>query len=99
MTTRQAGQASYSILARLINATLSPDPPVTRQRVYEWAEGVKRDGTRRCTPNKRGDPFPEPVRVVPPEVLRRGQPSRFWDVAEVLNWAAGGLPEQHPVAA
>lgn len=77
----QPGEASYATLAHVINATLAPEVPVTRQQVYAWHT--------RKTVNEQGTPFPEPVRIIPEEDRKQGQPSVFFSTREVLTWLRG----------
>jgi hypothetical protein len=78
----EPGEASYATLAHVINAACSPDPPIGRQQVYEWAE--------RGTLNARGQEFPQPVRSIPEGERRRGQPSFFYSTQAVLEWYEDG---------
>lgn len=83
--TARPGEASYAVLAHVLNAAYSPKAPVTRNRVYEWAKHSRL--------NKAGQPFPQPSREVPEGERRHGQPSRFWNAADVVRWYAGGVAE------
>lgn len=83
-----AGEASYSVLARVISALYGMQ--IGKEQVYEWAD--------RETVNARGEPFPQPTRVVPDTERRHGQPSRFWDVKQVIDWVAGGVPPRRSAA-
>lgn len=79
------GEASYATLAHVINATLAPEEPVTRQQVYAWHT--------RKTVNASGTPFPEPVRTVPEAERKQGQPSVFFSTREVIRWLEEGMTE------
>jgi len=76
------GEAGYATLARLLTAFYAVNPPLDSRQVHQWF--------RRETKNKDGKPFPRPVREI--ENPRRGQPRYMFNVPEVLNWYAPGVP-------
>lgn len=81
------GEASYATLAHVINATCAPDPPVGRQQVYAWHTRIPR------IMNMAGAEFPQPVRTIPDNDRRQGQPSVFFSTSEVLHWYGCGVAE------
>jgi hypothetical protein len=79
------GEASYSVLARVLSAVFPDRPRVTNQVIRNWAS--------RGTLNKDGQPFPDPHRVN--DAPGRGQGQRFWLTADVIEWARPGVPDLH----
>lgn len=73
-------EAGYSGTARELSRRTGLD--IKRQNIEEW--------NRRRVRNRAGRPFPEPVREDPDPRPRR--PRLYFDVAEVEEWARGGIP-------
>ena len=82
-SSQQAGEASYAVVARVLNAMFSPDAPVSSSQVHAWF--------KRETKNKDGVPFPRPAREVPEP--KRGQPHFLFSVAAVADWYRAGVPD------
>lgn len=80
MTPNEPGEASYAVLARVLNAMFGWE--LDNRHVANWAD--------RRTRNKDGVPFPDPVREVP--APRRGQPHWLFSVQAVIEWARAGVP-------
>ena len=80
----QRGEASYATLARVLTALFDGRPPVARQNVRSWH--------LRGTVNKDGKKFPAPVREAGNP--RHGQARYLFSTAEVIKWAAPGVPER-----
>jgi hypothetical protein len=78
----KGGEASYAVLARVLSAMYSPGRQIDRRQVATWHQ--------RHTVNKKGEPFPEPVRVN--QDAKRGQPKNLFDVPAVVAWYSAGIP-------
>jgi len=81
------GEAGYAVMARLVTAFYAISPPIDSRQVHQWF--------RRGTKNKDGVPFPRPTREEAHP--RRGQTRYFFNVPEVLNWYAAGVPDKYGV--
>jgi hypothetical protein len=83
MKPASGGEAGYAVLARVLSAFYAIDPPLDARQVYAWAE--------RRTENKKGVPWPDPVREI--EHPKRGQPRYLFSVRAALEWYAAGVPD------
>lgn len=77
----ESGYGSYADIAAYLTREFGLDPPVSRQRVYNWA--------RRKMQNKAGIRFPQPITELdePPT-----QPRKLFRLSQVSAWYRAGLP-------
>lgn len=78
----ESGYGSYADVAAYLTEHFGIEPPVSRQRVYNWA--------RRKMQNKLGRPFPQPITELENEP--RTQPRKLYRFTDVAAWYRPGLP-------
>lgn len=75
----------YSVVAGVLNQRFTPQPPVSRSRVYHWYI--------RGTKNHAGQPPPQPVEERPD--APRTQARHVFDTEHWVVWFAAGIPGPH----
>lgn len=78
----ESGYGSYADVAAYLTERFSIEPPVSRQRVYNWAS--------RQMKNKLGVAFPQPITEL--EDAPRTQPRKLYRFTDVAAWYRPGLP-------
>jgi hypothetical protein len=77
----ESGYGSYADVAAYLTEHFGIDPPVSRQRVYNWASRKMR--------NKAGVVFPRPITELDEP---RTQPRKLYRFTDVAAWYRQGLP-------
>lgn len=78
----ESGYGSYADVAAYLTRRFEIDPPVSRQRVYNWA--------KRETRNKLDRPFPKPVTEL--QDVPRTQMRALYRFTDVAAWFRPGVP-------